>query len=137
MPARAAKGVGAVLRFEIDEADPFFDDKEAILDAQARNHPAAAARERASESVSSPPRKNLRRRDRDRDRDRASRASRRAQGLQLSQSFDASADPGAELDPALLQLLRLCEIRGADAFILEVSGRRACAARFRESGSAV
>ena len=37
MPARAAKGVGAVLRFEIDEADPFFDDKEGILDAQARN----------------------------------------------------------------------------------------------------
>ena len=94
--------------------------------------PPPRARERRRASLL-PLGKNLRRRDRDRDRDRASRASRRAQGLQLSQSFDASADPGAELDPALLQLLRLCEIRGADAFILEVSGRRACAARFRES----
>ena len=49
----------------------------------------------------------------------------------------AEARSPPQVDPAMLQLLRLCEIRGADAFILEVSGRRACAARFRESGSAV
>ena len=131
---RAAKGVGACSASRSTRPTRSSTTRRRSS-TRRRETPAAAARE-ASESVSSPPRKIEASRPRPRPRPRLARP-RRAQGLQLSQSFDASADPGAELDPAMLQLLRLCEIRGADAFILEVSGRRACAARFRESGSAV